>query len=202
MKVNKGALLAGAAVMLWCMSCRDDSPTRSYEEKSIPTATKASPAADRERNRRAGGAWRWETPETWQEERGTAMRAAAFRIADGEREAECTIIPLAGEAGGISANIGRWLDQLALPPLAEEELKKFLDASEKWTSADGWPAMAFDFSTLKPADSGSSRISGMAAILRAPGETLFIKIIGERKLVVENRGRFLALCHSIRIRTE
>jgi hypothetical protein len=145
-----------------------------------------------------GGAWRWEKPETWTEEKGTAMRAVTFRIPGGKKDAECTIIPLAGEAGGIGANIERWLDQLALPPLSGKNLERFLDGSPKWTSADGWPELAFDFTTLEPAGSDTAPISGMAAMIRAPGETVFIKMTGDRELVINNRERFLALCRSIR----
>ena len=149
-------------------------------------------------NQLPGGAWRWEKPEAWTQVQGTAMRAAAFRIPGGKKDAECTIIPLAGEAGGIRANIERWLNQLALPPLSEKNMERFLDGSPKWRSADGWPVLAFDFTTLAAADSGSAPISGMAAMIRAPGETVFIKMTGDRDRIIENRERFLFLCRSIR----
>jgi hypothetical protein len=198
MKAPKGTLLAGAVALIFCASCRNEAPTRSYEEKSGAAASQTSAAAERDKRPVTGGAWRWKKPETWTQEKGTAMRAATFRIPGGKKEAECTIIPLAGEAGGIRANIKRWLDQLALPPMAEKDLERFLDASEKWTSADGWPALAFDFTTLEPSDSASVPISGMAAMIRTPGETVFIKMTGDRDRIIENRERFLALCRSIR----
>lgn len=119
-----------------------------------------------------------------------------------KKDAECTIIPLAGEAGGIRGNVERWLNQLALPPLTGKNLERFLDGSPKWKSADGWPALAFDFTTLAAADSDSDPISGMAAMIRAPGETVFIKITGDRERIIENRERFLALCRSIRKQDE
>jgi phage-related protein len=74
----------------------------------------------------------WETPAGWKQiEDTTGMRLAAFSIESGERQALCTIISLAGTAGGIKANVLRWASQIdVIMEPDSKKLEEFLAKKE------------------------------------------------------------------------
>jgi hypothetical protein len=65
----------------------------------------------------------WKTPEGWKEQAPSSMRVGSFLIkaADGQ-QADVSVIPLDGEAGGNLFNINRWRGQISLGPLSEADL--------------------------------------------------------------------------------
>jgi len=171
---------------------------RSAEEQVIPLqdAAETSPPISAARPQ-----WKWVTPDGWTEETPSlGMRIATFTINHENRSAECSVVVLPGEAGGLEANTGRWLNQI-LPNLepvqAEQRVQELLATEEKLTTVSGWPVSLVDFSSLLP---NPGDISIIAAIIRLKGDVLdssiFIKIFGEKSLLIENKGRFREFCRS------
>ena len=79
---------------------------------------------------------KWTTPEGWNEQPASGMRAATFRIGDGEDALECTVIPLPARDGAAASeeylleNVNRWRKQLGLSAHSAEELNAALDAED------------------------------------------------------------------------
>ena len=134
----------------------------------------------------------WQTPLAWQELPGDGIRLAAFQFEQDDRRVETTVVMLGGAAGGVEANVVRWLDQLGLQ-LTGEELAQFLAAGERVTTRDGMPLTVYDFSRLAAPD-GNSILAAVGPVL---DQTLFVKMSGDGTLVAAARDDFMNLVASL-----
>jgi hypothetical protein len=142
----------------------------------------------------------WKTPKGWMESQGSGMRLATFKSPDSD-SIECSIVSLGGAAGGLEANIIRWLGQLGIPEPNANELKEFIASQEKIRSSQGLEMVLVDF-TKWPSQQISPQGSMMATVFNAQESTIFIKMTGSIKAVTNNRSAFKSLCQSIRINNE
>ena len=200
-------LLAAAA--LACSCGRGPVPVRVHNEIHVraespeaaagdhPTAD--HPAADNpeaDHDHPAGGHLGWDTPPGWQESAGTGMRLASFEVAGADATGNCTIITLSGAAGGLEANVKRWIGQLGLPAPDDEEFRRYLDGQESFTSLGGLPGILVDLTVLSEAHPEAAE-SMLAGVITAGAQTVFVKFTGPLPLLKEERARFAALCSSI-----
>ncbi len=139
----------------------------------------------------------WATPEGWQELPGGGMRLATFRSADTRNPVECALISLAGDAGGLESNAARWMQQVNIAVPEAPAMEKFLAAQKKIKTQDGFDATIIDLTQLQPTDDLESP-SMAAAIIVLPDMTVFVKMMGGRGVVLENKEKFESLCRSIR----
>src|SRR6266853_5763043 len=63
----------------------------------------------------------WKLPAGWEEVAPGEMRVASFRVKDKTgKQADVSIVPLAGRAGGDLSNVNRWrVEQLGQSPVTE-----------------------------------------------------------------------------------
>ena len=184
-------VLLGAAVLV-VAACSRQPQVREYDEVVI----KPSPVVAAFDGSGAGGVvagpLAWQTPPAWQELPGDGIRLAAFLLEQGDRRAETTVVMLGGVAGGMEANVVRWLDQLGLQ-LGDEELAQFLATGEPVATRDGLRLTVFDFTRLTTAG-GDSMLAAVGPVL---DQTLFVKMSGDGDLVAAARGDFLRLVGSL-----
>ncbi len=184
-------VLLGAAILV-VVACTRQPHVREYDEVVI----KPSPVVAAFDGSGAGsvavGPLVWQTPPAWQELPGDGIRLAAFLLEQGDRRAETTVVMLGGAAGGVEANVVRWLDQLGLQ-LADEELAQFLAAGETVAARDGMRLTLFDFTRLATTG-GDSMLAAVGSVL---DQTLFVKMSGDGDLVAAARGDFLRLVGSL-----
>jgi len=147
--------------------------------------------------------FKWDVPTGWTEEPKTGgMRLATFSIKTGGKTAECTMIPLSGDAGGLQANVERWLDQVkstgtAIPDkvnadtLMKNHLEKFLTKAQ-------FPGELVDFTPVTPKPTDQTFI---VAVIPIEGASVFVKLMGEKSILAENKGKFKALCESFAFNT-
>lgn len=141
----------------------------------------------------------WKTPDGWTEKQGGGgLRLATFTVQSGDETATCTIIPLKGEAGGLAANVQRWMGQI-LPTGDEAEagLKKVLDAQEKFLTDGKFPAALVDFTPVTPKGTDKSIL---ATVVSVQGNSIFIKMVGLKSLLAANKEKFKALCMSFSVK--
>lgn len=136
---------------------------------------------------------KWKTPSGWSELPSSSMRIANFRPAGDER-AECYLTMLAGEAGGLTANINRWRSQLSLGGLSAADVEQLsrvdffgrkavvVEGTGTWTGMSGGDSKA-DWSLF-------------ALALVEPGGSVFLKMTGPKNTVASQREAFLALAAS------
>ena len=61
-------------------------------------------------------------PAGWEKKALTQMRVASFGISEDGKQADVSVIPLAGMAGGDPANVNRWRGQVGLAALPEADI--------------------------------------------------------------------------------
>lgn len=157
------------------------------------TTTPARPASSRPTTDDTSTNLAWTTPSGWVELAPSNMRAANFRVA-GDANAECYLTLLAGDAGGLAANVNRWRAQLSLPPLPASEIDAlpraellggqaaFVEAAGSWKGMNG--------TEVRP----SWRLVGL--LLVDPNGSAFLKMTGPDDLVAAQRDAFRALARS------
>ncbi len=153
----------------------------------IPLPAQAPPVQSAE--------FEWDTPEEWREEPGAGMRVATLHIDGDTEQAECTLIVLAGDTGGLQANIERWMEQVGIAPPSGYAMGTYLDELERFETAGGDAGLLVDFD---PFVDDASATSTLVGIIERGEETLFVRLTGSKGLLASERDRFVSLCKSIR----
>lgn len=135
----------------------------------------------------------WKTPPGWVELTTSAMRSANFQVA-GNPRSECYLTLLAGEAGGLAANINRWRTQMSLPVASADEI-----AALPHGQLLGHDAVEVDFTgsfTGMNGDQGAQgyRLVGLLAV--EPSGSAFLKMVGPENVVGSQVDAFRALARS------
>ncbi|OGW95684.1 MAG: hypothetical protein A2Z81_03205 [Omnitrophica WOR_2 bacterium GWA2_45_18] len=143
----------------------------------------------------------WETPSGWKETKEEGIRLVTFTSEGPKEGIECFVVSLLGDAGGLKANVIRWMGQIHMPPPAESDLNEFLASLAKTTAQSGWPVTIVDFTSLPSAQDPESP-SMMAAIVEMQEDTIFVKMTGKLKAVRLNQAEFQLLCQSLTNQTK
>ncbi len=191
------ALLFPAALLLLLFSsggCRQKATARAYEEKGQPPAQTATPAIGKNGSPTAN--WQWQKPAAWTQEEASGMRLATLHLSAGPASAECSIIPLQGEAGGLRANVDRWLQQLGQEPFSDRQFVDFLSKQEKIVTRGGGEGLILDLTNLAGQRGDRQHEALLVGVIRTGTETLFVKLGGDRSLLRANRQQFRNFCLS------
>lgn len=137
----------------------------------------------------AVGGVEWVAPEGWQQDTAPgAMQLVSFSIP--ETDAKASIVVLGGQGGGTAANVNRWRGQVGLPPAEETEIMKQAETLK----GKAGPVQWFEIT-------GTEK-SILAALVQDDTQTAFVKLIGAKGGVIENKVRFQALAASVRFSKE
>jgi hypothetical protein len=128
-------------------------------------------------------------PDGWAEKTLTQMRVASFGISENGKNADISVIPLGGMAGGDFANVNRWRGQVGLPPLADDDLH----ALAQKTAVGDQPADLYDLT------GGAQRI--LAVILHRDDTAWFFKMTGDADLVEAQKAAFISFLKSVQFGT-
>jgi len=139
----------------------------------------------------AGPRLQWNTPDGWKEVPPSEFRVASFQVAgkDG-RQADVSVIPLPGSAGGDLSNVNRWRGQVGQKPVSAEELAKLVQAVE----VAGQPAALFEQSGENPQGEPTGIL---AVIYHRDGTAWFFKMSGDRELVAQSKPVFVEFLKSL-----
>jgi len=138
----------------------------------------------------------WTKPEGWNEAAPGQMRVAAFNVkSDTGKQADVSVIPLPGTAGGELANVNRWRGQVGLAAVAAEELTKTAEAVEIARQ----PAKLFEVAGKASGSGDPTRILGV--IQQRDGMAWFFKMTGEDALVAKEKAAFVAWLKSVKFET-
>jgi hypothetical protein len=128
----------------------------------------------------------WTTPAGWSQVPPSEMRVASFKVTDAKgKQADVSIVPLSGMAGGDFANVNRWRGQVGLQAAPDDELQ---NAAEN-IQAGGQSATLYDINGKDASTGQSSRI--LAAIQHRDGTSWFFKMTGDADLVEQQKPAFL-----------
>ncbi len=134
---------------------------------------------------------KYSLPAGWSEKKLTQMRVASFAVVEGDKQADVSVIPMGGLAGGNVANVNRWRGQVGLAETDEAAVAKL---AEK-VSVAGAEADLFDISGTVPGSGDAQRI--LATALHKDETTWFFKMTGDSALVEKNKPAFVAFLKSV-----
>jgi len=136
----------------------------------------------------------YKTPDSWKEfDDGGGFSVASFKVTEGAQTAVITASPLAGNAGGIVANVGRWREQVKLPPAGEDEVRKAI----RDITINNKAAFAVDL--LGPELPGAPRERIIGIIMPQDKFTWFFKVRGSADLVDKQQTALQAFAESIKL---
>ena len=118
---------------------------------------------------------------------GGVKRVAVFKATDGDQSAEISVTPLAGDAGGLSANVNRWRRQVGLKPVEEVREKDF--------AAVEVAGAALPLIELR-SDDGKNRMVGV--LVPHGGMTWVFKMAGPSDVVEKQKSRFQEFLKSVK----
>lgn len=130
-------------------------------------------------------------PAGWETKTPSQMRVASFAISKGGKQADASVVPMGGMAGGNLANVTRWRGQVGLDPIEEDAVQKM---TEKVVIA-GQDADLFDIPGTNPGNGEVQRI--IASVLNRDGTAWFFKITGDSGLVEAQKPAFIAFLKSV-----
>ena len=184
-------------------ACNREPEPRRYSE--VAFRAKSSPMAGQSSIHLS-----WTLPKGWVEQPAAdPLRLASFLAPDssadnsGEMDPKAldvSIVQLAGDAGGIPANISRWMGQVKIPP-SPDIVKDLLAKAEPLTVASGQKGIVIDFTGLLAGDMTRST-SIIGVILQDTGYTVFVKAKGDLDRLVKLRSQILDFSRSLSITEE
>ena len=134
-----------------------------------------------------GSALVWDMPQGWEQGLASSMRLASFHLVNEPGAIDVSIVSLPGGAGGLEANLKRWIGQIGLD-VSEEQLTAFMTASKD---------KIFDFSKLQ-ANADPLTKSMIVAMLDINQSTVFVKMTGTADSIGKHKNEFLNLLGSVR----
>jgi hypothetical protein len=135
----------------------------------------------------------WTIPVGWQQlQPSSEFLLAEFSINGiNGANADVNVAELAGEGGGLLANVNRWRGQLGLPPLAQEdEFSKIVSSID---SSNG-KIQLVDFTGTNSKTGKPARLVG--AVVPENGQTWFYKLMGDEQVVALQKDAFIKFVQS------
>ncbi len=196
-------LFAAAAVGIVISACSKNPQPRRYSEIAFHANGMPGMPATAQAPIRIT----WKLPDGWVEEPADdPMRVASFLAPDsavantGEidpQAADVSITQFAGDAGGIEANLSRWMRQAKLPA-SPDQVKKVKSRGQPVHLFTGQTGTLFDFTSLLSGDI-TQNSSILGAIIPGPGYTVFVKATGDHDRLVRLKPVLQAFCDSLSI---
>jgi len=140
---------------------------------------------------------RWVTPDQWIETKGSGMRLVSF-VTQEDDPIDCSIVALGGVAGGLDANLSRWLGQINLGNIDQNQFEKFKRNYKPVKTTGGLIGQIYDFTELQNSKDNNTP-SIMGAIFKISNQSVFIKMTGSKSAIIRNRSKFIQLCESINL---
>jgi len=146
-----------------------------------PPNTTAAATSDQTENNATQPQLQWTLPAGWTEVAPGEMSIASFKVqGQNGAEADVSVVPLPGMAGGDSANLNRWRGQVGLSAATPDELEKSAESVQVGDQSGKLYDIVGD----------SKRILGV--IDERNGMTWFFKMIGDANLVEQQKPEFVA----------
>lgn len=181
------------ALLSFCIlsSCKDDE-IRTYRvatdsSPESPAPPPVDPLVKEPENSNLSVVW--QAPADWKPEKAGQFLTASYSLPSGGR---VTVSKLAGDGGGLAANINRWRGQVGLKPLAEKDV-----AGQALKIADSDAVM--QLFNLTSENSAADADGIFAGVLPLKTETWYFKFTGPVGVLRKTETVFAEFLRSVRI---
>ncbi len=186
---NSAFGLAALTVIINLCACNGDMSVQTYR---VPKSqmTPSSDSTPHAPDMTAGpSSLRWTSPPGWREQPPSTMKQVSYQISGSAGNAEVYVVELAGDAGGLVANVNRWREQIGLPQVSDSAVRS---QAKSGTGASG------NFQWYEIINPGNPSNAIYAAVLTLPPSTIFVKMVGPAGTLQEQRSAFVTFSGSIR----
>lgn len=149
----------------------------------------------------------WTLPEGWvPKDSANALRVGSFAAMDPElahtgeidpNAVDVSVVQLGGTAGGLEANIRRWMGQVGVKA-GPDEMEEFLKKSPRFKAASGQEGIMVDLTEMLSGDMTQSKTI-YGAIVQTEEYTVFVKAMGDFARVKRQKPAIAAFCKTLRI---
>lgn len=140
----------------------------------------------------------WETPSSWAEMPGQGLRMATFKSNTFD-DMDASIVSLGGMAGGIEANIKRWLGQIGITNVDDKQFSQFIANLKSEKNKAGMTLTWVDLTEfLKDAKDDTPNM--FAVIVTTSDSTIFVKLTGKKATVAKEKTNLVALAKSLKLK--
>lgn len=140
----------------------------------------------------------WTVPDIWDDQPSQGFRLATFVEEANPDAIDVSIVKLSGAAGGVQANIQRWMQQINIDSIDQLTMTTFLENPQTFITKTEDAGHYFDFQELQ-GDKDPKKQSILAAIIKKESETIFVKMTGTIENINRNRDAFRALNESLQL---
>jgi hypothetical protein len=137
----------------------------------------------------------WAAPDGWKEEAGGGMRLATFHLLSDPKAIDCSIVSLGGMAGGLEANLRRWMGQIGVQA-TPDELTNLISSAPSTKIKTGQEGKVFDFTSIQSRAKSTDK-SMIVVMVEMDQATLFVKMAGTVDTVRKNKDDFFKLVSSV-----
>jgi len=189
-KKNKPAFVAFLKALELGKSTAPTAMDASQLPPSHPDVSGMKPADATATAAEAGDKPTWTVPAGWQPGELAQFLVARFVIAGGgDASAAVNVSQLAGDGGGLAANVNRWRKQLGQAPVADADV-----ASLPTIDAAGVKAVLADITGTDARSGKPARLVGV--VLPLNGQTWFYKLMGDAAVVGAQKDAFIQFVQS------
>lgn len=167
----------------------------SNDNSSSPSAPANATAPVPEQNENGAGQpqLQWTLPAGWTQVPPGQMSVASFKVTgQNGAEADVSVAPLPGSAGGENANVNRWRGQVGLAAATPDEVAKMAESVQIGSQ----PGKLYDLAGQSFDSGNAKRILGV--IDERDGMTWFFKMMGDASLVAQQKPEFIAFLKSLK----
>ena len=137
----------------------------------------------------------FDAPGSWVESDGSSMRIASYEAPlEGFEPADFSITRFPGDAGGTTANVNRWRQQIGLRPWSDSQV----NSNQETLEVGDLDFALFDLKPQTDSDKKTVKERILAGIVKYNGKSWFYKLRGDVFLVETQRNKFRQLVQSSR----
>ena len=175
-------------IILLFVACESNDGVRLYRIQKTPP-----PLDDFQQPTVSDENMKWDTPSNWSISSSTKMRLASYNIPFSNGYGDLSIMILAGDGGGVQANVNRWRSQIGLGPQSLNDINK---ASEERSNDLGTYQIFYIINSQKMDK------AFICAVMPSGLNTTFVKLSIESKGINEVKNDFISFCDSFRLEDE
>ncbi|MGH7975143.1 MAG: hypothetical protein ACREDS_00765 [Limisphaerales bacterium] len=163
----------------------------SFGESASAQMANAPATQNKNQNASPNASSIWTVPADWKPLPPAEFLLAEFSIAGTNgANADVNVAELAGEGGGLLANVNRWRGQLGLPQISETDLQPLINSID----APNGKISVVDFTGKDSKTGKPTRLIG--AVVPQNGQTWFYKLMGDETVVAQQKDAFIKFIRS------